>query len=116
VWSWWLVGSVHRSPWPSADALRESGGADDAASPRDEPDPAVLGVAAAVLGEVRGAKSQAKRSMRTEVTSVVVTDTPERLALLALAEADVRSAGRIGTLTMVPGEPFSVTVELAPEG
>jgi valyl-tRNA synthetase len=116
VWSWWQDGSVHRSPWPSADALRESGGADDAASPGDEPDPAVLGVAAAVLGEVRGAKSQAKRSMRTEVTSVVVTDTPERLALLALAEADVRSAGRIGTLTMVPGEPFSVTVELAPEG
>ena len=68
-----------------------------------------------MLGEVRGAKSQAKRSMRTEVTSVVVTDTPERLALLALAEDDVRSAGRIGTLTMVPGDPFSVTVELAPE-
>jgi valyl-tRNA synthetase len=116
VWSWWQEGSVHRSPWPSADALREAGGADDAASPGDEPDPAVLGVAAAVLGEVRGAKSQAKRSMRTEVTSVVVTDTPERLALLALAEDDVRSAGRIGTLTMVPGEPFSATVVLAPEG
>ena len=52
----------------------------------------MLAVAAAVLGEVRRAKSQAKRSMRTEVTSVAVTDTPERLALLALAEDDVRSA------------------------
>ena len=115
VWSWWQEGSVHRSPWPSADALRGAAGADDAASPGDEPDPAVLAVAAAVLGEVRGAKSQAKRSMRTEVTSVTVTDTPERLALLALAEADVRSAGRIAALTTEPGDQLAVTVELAPE-
>ena len=116
VWSWWQDGSVHRSPWPSADALREAAGADDAASAGEEPDPAVLAVAAAVLGEVRGAKSQAKRSMRTEVTSAAVTDTPERLALLALAEADVRSAGRIGTLTTAPGDTLAVAVELAPEG
>ena len=103
VWSWWQEGSVHRSSWPSADALREAAGADDAASPGDEPDPAVLAVAAAVLGEVRKAKSEAKRSMRTEVTAVVVTDTPERLALLALAADDVRSAGRIATLDHGPG-------------
>ncbi len=115
VWSWWQQGSVHRSPWPSADALREGAGADDAASPGDEPDPAVLAVAAGVLGEVRGAKSQAKRSMRTDVTSVTVTDTPERLSLLALAEADVRSAGRIESLTTEPGDQFAVTVVLAPE-
>ena len=53
----------------------EAAGADDAAAPGDEPDPAVLAVAAAVLGEVRRAKSEAKRSMRTEVASVIVTDT-----------------------------------------
>jgi valyl-tRNA synthetase len=115
VWSWWQEGSVHRSPWPSADALRQAAGADDAASPGDEPDPAVLAVAAAVLGEVRKAKSEAKRSMRTEVAAAVVADTPERLALLALAAEDVRSAGRIDSLTTEAGDGFSVTVDLAPE-
>ena len=86
--------------------------------PDDEPDAAVLGVAAAVLGEVRGAKSQAKRSMRTDVTSVTVSDTPERLALLALAADDVRSAGRVAELSTVEapeGAALSVAVELAPE-
>jgi valyl-tRNA synthetase len=115
VWSWWQEGSVHRSPWPSADALREAAGADDAASPGDEPDPAVLAVAAAVLGEVRKAKSEAKRSMRSEVTAALVTDTPDRLALLALAADDVRSAGRIDALSTESGESLSVSVDLAPE-
>jgi valyl-tRNA synthetase len=118
VWSWWQQGSVHRSPWPSADALRQSAGAEDAASPGDEPDPAVLAVAAGVLGAVRKAKSEAKRSMRSEVTSVTVTDTPERLALLALAADDVRSAGRIASLATHDdhegGVSLSVEVELAP--
>ncbi|HKY67989.1 MAG TPA: class I tRNA ligase family protein, partial [Acidimicrobiales bacterium] len=114
VWSWWQQGSVHRSTWPSADVLREAAGADDAAAPGDEPDPAVLAVAAAVLGEVRRAKSEAKRSMRTEVTSVSVIDTPERLALLELALDDVRSAGRIGAIDLAPGEALAVAVELAP--
>jgi valyl-tRNA synthetase len=115
VWSWWQDGSIHRSPWPSADALRQAAGADDAASPGDEPDPAVLAVAAAVLGEVRRAKSQAKRSMRTEVTATVVTDTPDRLALLALASEDVRSAGHIDAFTTQSGDTFAVAVELAPD-
>ena len=115
VWSWWQEGSVHRSPWPSADALREAAGADDSASPGDEPDPEVLAVAAAVLGEVRKAKSEAKRSMRTEVSAAVVADTPDRLALLALAADDVRSAGRIDALTTEPGDTLTVTVDLAPE-
>ncbi|HEX5945964.1 MAG TPA: valine--tRNA ligase [Acidimicrobiales bacterium] len=115
VWSWWQEGSVHRSPWPSADALREAAGADDSASPGDEPDPEVLAVAAAVLGEVRKAKSEAKRSMRTEVSAAVVADTPDRLALLALGADDVRSAGRIDALTTEPGDTLTVTVDLVPE-
>ena len=95
--------------------MRQAAGVEDAATPGDEPDPAVLAVAAAVLGEVRGAKSQAKRSMRTDVTSVTVTDSPERLALLELALDDVRSAGRIGAIDLAPGAAPAVAVELAPE-
>jgi valyl-tRNA synthetase len=114
VWSWWQEGSVHRSPWPDADALRGMAG-EDVASPADEPDPAVLAVAAAALGEVRKAKSEARRSMRTAVTLATVTDSPARLALLALAAADLRGAGRIAELRLVEGDALVVEVTLAPE-
>jgi valyl-tRNA synthetase len=114
VWSWWQEGSVHRSSWPDADELRASAEA-AAGAAGDQPGPAVLAAAAAVLGEVRRAKSEARRSMRTPVTSVTVTDAPARLALLALAEADVRSAGNVAELRMVDGQSFSVAVELAQE-
>jgi len=114
VWSWWQPGSIHRSSWPSADELRDAARA-GAAGPEDEPNPEVLAVASAVLAEVRRAKSEAKRSMRTEVTAAVVTDTPDRLALLALAAEDVRAAGRIDALSTQAGDEFSVVVDLAPE-
>ncbi|HZA76607.1 MAG TPA: valine--tRNA ligase [Acidimicrobiales bacterium] len=114
VWSWWQDGSVHRSSWPDADDLRAVAEA-EAADAGYEPGPEVLAVAAAVLGEVRRAKSEAKRSMRAPVTSVTVTDTPDRLALMRLAVADVRSAGHIAALEMVAGGAFSVAVTLAPE-
>jgi valyl-tRNA synthetase len=115
VWSWWREGSIHRSSWPDADALRDSAEA-DAAGAADEPVPDVLAVAAAVLGEVRRAKSEAKRSMRAPVASVTVTDSADRLALLARAAADVRSAGNVASLEMVEGDAFSVEVTLASEG
>jgi valyl-tRNA synthetase len=90
VWSWWQDGSIHRAPWPDADALRAEAG---------DGDPAVLAVCADVLGAVRRAKSDAKVSMRAEVTSVAVDDTDRRLAALAAAAQDVRDAGRIAELT-----------------
>ncbi|MGH9191835.1 MAG: valine--tRNA ligase, partial [Acidimicrobiales bacterium] len=115
VWSWWREGSIHRSRWPDADELRAIAEA-DAADAGDEPMPEVLAVAAAVLGEIRRAKSEAKRSMRAPVASVTVTDTRDRLALLAPAEADVRSAGNVASLETIEGETFSVEVRLATEG
>jgi valyl-tRNA synthetase len=109
VWSWWKDGSVHRATWPGADELREPAGPDA--------DPLVLEVAAAVLGEVRKAKTTAKASMRAEVARAVVRDTPARLAALAGAAGDVRDAGRIAELVTEPltgeGDSFSVDVELA---
>jgi valyl-tRNA synthetase len=106
TWSWWREGSVHRSPWPEGAALRAAAGPDA--------DPAVLAVAADVVGEVRKAKSEAKRSMRTDVSRATVTDTAERLARLAQVEDDVRAAGHIAHLSTVDGDTFSVEVELAP--
>jgi len=105
VWSWWQPGSVHRAPWPAGGELRAVAGAGA--------DPAVLTVAADVLGAIRRAKSDAKVSMRTDVASVTVTDTPARLALLGGGAADVMEAGKVREWTTRPADSFSVEVRLS---
>ena len=106
VWSWWQEGSIHRAVWPDADELRDvaAGG-----------DPLVLAVGSDVLGEVRKAKTEAKRNLKTDVTLVVVADTPERLAALGAALADVRDAGVIAEAELVEAVVASIAVTLAPE-
>lgn len=106
VWSWWQEGSIHRSSWPEAPAVRAAAG---------EGDPAVVAVAAEVLGEIRRAKSEAKRSMRSPVAAVVVRDRAERLAALGQALEDVRSAGVVDELTLAEADAFSVEVTLGEE-
>ncbi len=106
VWSWWHDGSVHASAWPGSGPLRAAAG-DTGALPGV--------VAAAVLGEVRRAKSEAKRPLRTEVVRATVTDTGERIAVLADVAGDVRAAGRVGELVTAEGRELSVACELAPE-
>jgi valyl-tRNA synthetase len=101
VWSWWHDGSVHRAPWPSADALRELAG---------DADPSVATVAADVLGRIRKAKTETKRSMRAEVARASVTDTPERLAALEAARADVVAAGVVAELVTTQGPELAVVV------
>ena len=104
VWSWWREGSIHRSPWPDAAPLQANAGDADALP---------LRVAADVLTEVRRAKSEAKRSMRTPVLHVRVADTEERLAALQLAVDDVREAGVVAAFATEVGDAFAVSVELA---
>ncbi len=105
VWSWWQEGSIHRSSWPEADPLRTAAG---------DADPLVLAVAADVLTEVRRAKSEAKRSMRTEVERLAVTDTAERLTALEQAAGDVQAAGVVSELVTRVGDDAEVAVTLAP--
>ena len=107
VWSWWQQGSVHRAPWPEPDELRAAAAGAD---------PLVLEMAAAVLGEVRKAKTGAQVSMRAEVARAVVRDTPARLAALDLVADDVREAGRVAELVAEPADDFSVGVDLATGG
>ena len=73
-------------------------------------------VAGDVLSLLRKAKSDAKASMRTEIATARVTDTPERLAALERVQADVVEAGRVRELTTVPGAALAVEAVLAPEG
>jgi valyl-tRNA synthetase len=104
VWSWWQEGSVHRAPWPDAALLRAVAG---------DADRGVLVVAADVLGAVRKAKSDAKRSMRSEVTRVEVTDSGSRLAALRSAQDDVMDAGRVAELVEVEADAFRVDAILS---
>ncbi len=106
VWSWWLEGSVHRAAWPDASELLEL--AADAEELTFE-------VAGDALGEVRKAKTEAKVSLRTEVTEAVVRDTAERLAALRTAESDLRGAGKILELRLEEGDALAVDVTLATE-
>ena len=103
AWSWWRDGSVHQAPWPPA--------ADDAAA--ETGDPGVLTTAAAVLGQVRKAKTAAKRSMRAEAARVVVRG-PDESAVRA-AEPDLRAAGNIADFAFLPvdGDELSTEVTLA---
>ncbi len=98
VWSWWREGSVHRAAWPTSDELRTA----------PTGDPALLPSVATALAVVRGAKSQAKASQRTVVTSVVLVAPASELDRLAAADADLRAAGRIERLDVRAGDAVAV--------
>jgi valyl-tRNA synthetase len=89
AWSWWHDGSVHRAPWPEAADV--------------DGDARLLEVSSRVLAAVRGAKSTAKVSMRTEVPEVVVRAPDDVLVLVRAVADDVRAAGRVAALTPEPG-------------
>jgi valyl-tRNA synthetase len=105
IWSWWQDGSVHRQPWPTSDELR--------AAARDA-DVEVLEIAAAVLGEIRKAKSTERRGMRTAVARLLVSAPADELARLALAASDVCDAGVVTALETAEADERQVVVELAP--
>ncbi|MEU5994462.1 valine--tRNA ligase [Spirillospora sp. NPDC047418] len=99
VWSWWRHGSVHAAAWPSAAELPAGG------------DPAVLAATGEALRQVRKAKSEAKASMRADVSRAVI-----RGAEVAhIARPDLAAAGRIADLTLedAPAD-LTVDVVLAP--
>jgi valyl-tRNA synthetase len=105
VWSWWRGdGSIHRAPWPGSDDL----------SPFAADDLAIYPAASAVLGAIRKAKSEAKRSMRTDVTLAVVHAPDELRRALDPALDDVRNAGRVvGDFEHVDAPELAVDVTLA---
>jgi valyl-tRNA synthetase len=103
VWSWWKDGSIHRSRWPVAEQVAASG------------DPALLSDVSAALIQIRGAKSQASVSMKTEISLAKFYGTADALAHLQAVEADLRAVGRItGEISWVETDgPLAVDVTLA---
>jgi valyl-tRNA synthetase len=107
VWSWWRDGSVHRARWPTAEeVLGPAGGADDMAA-------LTLERASLVLGEVRKAKSEAKRPLTTQVTLLVVRDSTKNLAALREGLGDAQAAGYVQAVDLVEADAFEVSVTLA---
>ena len=108
VWSWWQEGSIHRAAWPTELDLGAAAAAD----------PSTVDAVAAVLAGIRGAKSQAKVSMRAELSRVEVTGPAALVRAAALATEDLRKTGKItGELVFTESAEASeldVTAELAP--
>jgi valyl-tRNA synthetase len=105
VWSWWRYGSVHRAPWPTVHEVAAAAGADA--------DPSLLPLVGSALAQVRRAKSERRLSMRTEVPLAEVLGPARTLERLALAADDLRSAGRIGKLDLLPGRTDELVVACA---
>jgi valyl-tRNA synthetase len=88
VWSWWRPGSVHQAHWPTSN---------DAATAKDttEESQQLLNVVSAALQRIRKAKSEAKLSMRAEVSRLVVRGDSRSLAQFRSAAGDNVAAGSV---------------------
>jgi valyl-tRNA synthetase len=95
VWSWWQQGSVHRASWPEPAPLRAAAG---------QADVDTLAVASEVLRWVRKAKSEAKQSMRAEVTLLTVHAPQPMLERFEQGRTDILHAGSISSVKTVPTE------------
>jgi valyl-tRNA synthetase len=105
VWSWAHDGSVHSATWPTR---LEFGAAIDGATD------ASYVATCEVLGTIRRAKTEGKRSMRWPVSTVSVTGSEAFIRALELGASDVRGAGSVETLTTSSNDqPTAVVVELA---
>ena len=119
VWSWRLAEttgqpSIHSAGWPDLDEINRvsappEGGAFDAA--------------VEVLGKIRSAKTQARKSLRWPVTDLEVTGSADWQTALRPVLSDVLEAGsvpaaaaRLREGTAPEGERFTVHVQLAEEG
>ncbi len=94
VWRWTHEGSIHIAPWPIVDEI-----------PFDGPSSGLLDLCGIALVGIRGAKTEAKASQKTVVTSATITGP----ALLAEAKHDLAAVGRIVDLTLVEATEVSVT-------
>ena len=104
VWSWWQEGSIHLATWPTAEEVEVAG------------DALLLDDLAVALAAIRGAKSQAKVSMRTEVSRAEFTGGADVLDRLKEIEPDLRAVGRlVGEIQWSAADvPLHVDVDLVP--
>ena len=102
-WSWWNESSVHRAPWPAPSGNQTA----------PFGDPTLAEVTIEVLTQVRRAKTEAKRSQRAVVESLVVTAPSALHAAIEAGRADLIDAGSIRDIQLVDGDAVSTVVTLA---
>jgi valyl-tRNA synthetase len=102
VWGWWqkTSGSIHRASWPTADELLTD---------IDLGHQGLLELASIAVSGVRKAKTDAKASMKAGVESAVIQAPSAVLSSLRLLEADLKSVGKISTLSYSEGEELAMT-------
>jgi len=102
VWGWWqkTSGSIHRAAWPTAEELLID---------LDLGHQGLLELASIAVSGVRKAKTDAKASMKAEVESAVIQAPSAVLSSLRLLEADLKSVGKISTLSYAEGEELAMT-------
>jgi valyl-tRNA synthetase len=105
AWSWWNESSIHVAPWPTLSANT------------GEPfgDPTLVDATIDVLTQVRRAKTEAKRSQRAVVDTLVVTAPAGLHATLDRGRADLLDAGSVRSMTVLEGDALAVEVTLADE-
>ena len=104
IWSWWRYGSVHRATWPTTYELTRVA---------PEGDATLLDLAGEALRQVRRAKSDRKLSMKAEVPLAEALGPAAVLTRLALVEDDLKAAGRIGKLDMLPDRTTELVIASA---
>jgi len=104
IWSWWRYGSVHTSTWPTTYELTRVAPHGDAT---------LLDLAGDALRQVRRAKSDRKLSMKADVPLAEALGPAAMLERLALVEQDLRAAGRIGKLDMLPDRTTELVIASA---
>lgn len=88
-WSWFNDGSIHTAPWPEVSGI--------------EGDPGVLTAASSALIGIRRAKTEAKASQKTAVSSLTIRATDAVAGRLRLAEGDLKAVGRVEKLEILGG-------------
>jgi valyl-tRNA synthetase len=108
VWSWWQDGSIHHARWPDAGEIESLIEDDsDAARVGDE---LAYQWATDVLFEVRKQRSEAKQPLKVPITTVTVRGAADQVRLMAIVEADLKSALRVQAFDVVVGEPRAIVV------
>ncbi|MGR4009760.1 valine--tRNA ligase [Leucobacter sp. 1207-22] len=102
VWSWFAEGSVHQASWPVAGELAEFIG--------EDADIDLLDLVGTALIGIRGAKSEAKVSQRTQATLAVVQAPAALQERLVLAAEDLAGVGRITELRIEAADVEGVVV------
>ncbi len=102
TWSWTHHSSIHRANWPSSAEVATDG------------DPALLADVSSLLISIRGAKSNAKVTMKTPILRAALRGERAALDRLKAVEADLRAVGHItGELSFtVADTDLTIEVEL----